>query len=153
MKKQREAARSIEFAKKKAEKQRQKDLDRLKQQKMEESAKMEAEEENKRKKVESELVRILRIRPLYTNLFYLIKLSLFLFNRGGEFKFRRQRRWKRRDERSNSRRRPRPGRNISSSNYENDDSPSRTRGYTRRIKNGESSLQHASQSAQHYPTH
>jgi hypothetical protein len=151
MKKQREAARSIEVAKKKAEKQRQNDIDRLKQQKMEESAKMEAEEEKKRKKVESELVRILRIRPLYTNLFYLIKLSLFLFNRGGEF--RRQRRWKRRDERSNSRRRPRPGRNISSSNYENDDSPSRTHGYTMRIKNGESSLQHASQSAQHYPTH
>ena len=63
MKKQREAARSIEFAKKKAEKQRQKDLDRLKQQKMEESAKMEAEEEKKRKTVNSELVSILRIRP------------------------------------------------------------------------------------------
>ena len=84
MKKQREAARSIEVAKKKAEKQRQNDIERLKQQKMEESAKMEAEEEKKRKKVESELVRILRIRPLYTNLFYLIKLSLFLFNRGGD---------------------------------------------------------------------
>ena len=63
MKKQREAARSIEFAKKKAEKQRQKDLDRLKQQKMEESSKMEAEEEKKRNTVNSELVRILRIRP------------------------------------------------------------------------------------------
>jgi hypothetical protein len=60
MKKKREAARSIEVAKKKAEKQRQKDLDRLKQQKMEESAKMEAEEEKKQKRVELELVRVLR---------------------------------------------------------------------------------------------
>ena len=47
------------MAKKKAEMQRQKDLDKLKQQRMEESANMEAEEEKKRKKAESEMVRIL----------------------------------------------------------------------------------------------
>jgi hypothetical protein len=59
MKKQREAARSLEAAKKKAEKQRQKDLDKLKQQKIEEAAKIEVENEKKRKKIESELVRLL----------------------------------------------------------------------------------------------
>jgi hypothetical protein len=61
MKKQREAARSLEAAKKKAEKQRQKDLDKLKQQKIEEAAKIEVENEKKRRQIESELVRLLTI--------------------------------------------------------------------------------------------
>jgi methylthioribose-1-phosphate isomerase len=59
IKKQREAARLLEAAKKKVEKQRQKDLDKLKQQKIEEAAKIEVENEKKRKKIESELVRLL----------------------------------------------------------------------------------------------
>ncbi len=57
-KKQHEAARSIDVAKKKAEKQHQKNLDRLKQQKMDESAKMEAQEGKKWERAELELTAV-----------------------------------------------------------------------------------------------